>query len=145
MRLPQLVDPYECLRQRAVFEGQLSSGQLPRLSPLLTEPSHDITFRIAFDSDESERCMIECSVTASLPLICQRCGQEMDCPIDSHSILVVVTRDDEAEELPEEYDPLLLRDGVPVVLLDLIEDELLLAMPMIPRHLDELCLTKYLR
>lgn len=145
MQLPQLVDPYECLRQRAVFEGQLSSGQMLRLSALLTAPSHNITFRIAFDSDESERCMIECSVKASLSVMCQRCGQEMDCPVDSRSMLVVITSNDKADELPEAYDPLLLIDGAPVVLLDLIEDELLLAIPMIPRHLDELCLTKYLR
>ena len=144
MRLPQLVDPYECLRQRAVFEGCLTSEQLPRLAPLLCTPAHDIQYRIAFDSDASRRCMIDCSVTAFLQFTCQRCGQEMDFPVASQSVLVVVKTDQQADELAEAYDPLLLTDDEPVVLSDLIEDELLLAIPMIPRHIDENCLTKFL-
>lgn len=144
MHLPQRVDPYECLRQRAVFEGTITSEQLPRLTPLLNAPSHDIQFRIAFDSDGGKRCMIDCSIKASLPLLCQRCGQEMNFPVESHSQLAVVTNDAQADELPEAYDPLLLPDGAPVVLLDVIEDELLLAIPMVPRHIDENCVTNCL-
>lgn len=139
MALPQHVDPYDCLRRRAVFEGVLTSAELPRLAPLLSAVSDNIVFRIAFDSDDGRRCVIDCSVTADLPLICQHCGQEMKFPIKSHSMLVIVKTDQQANELGEAYDPLLLMDEGTILLRDMIEDELLLAIPMVPRHINEDC------
>lgn len=64
---------------------------------------------------------------------CQRCLQEMPVKVDSDFSLVVVQGLDEAELLDEELDPLMVEEKG-TSLLDLVEDELLLALPVVPLH-----------
>jgi uncharacterized protein len=56
-------------------------------------------------------------------------------PVDIHAqtLLCVVQGFDEAEQLPEQCDPLMLDEDV-VRILNLIEDELILALPSAPMH-----------
>jgi uncharacterized protein len=52
--------------------------------------------------------------------------------------LALVSGLDEARGLPEIYDPLLVEDRL-IRSSDLIEDELILAVPAIPRHAEGMC------
>jgi len=67
---------------------------------------------------------------------CQRCLRPMEIRIDETISLNLVQGLDEAERLSDGHDPLLVgNDGVKP--LDLVEDELLLAIPHVPRHANE--------
>jgi len=74
-------------------------------------------------------------------LRCQRCVGTFWLDVHTKPVLALVEGPDEAADLPEEYDPLLLEDRL--VRSDaLIEDELLLAVPPIPRHPDGSCVAR---
>ena len=81
---------------------------------------------------------MHCHVTANMPVVCQRCGQPFELPLEIKSQLCVVENDDLAKQLPAVYEPL-VTDSQPVVLIDIVEEELLLAMPMAPRHAERAC------
>ncbi len=73
-------------------------------------------------------------------LVCQRCLQ--DCAIDlaEKRRFVLVTTDEEADEYPiedEEQEPLVVNQHFN--LLETIEDEVLLSLPLIPKHPDGFC------
>jgi uncharacterized protein len=54
-----------------------------------------------------------------------------------------VSGEDEIKRLPEGYEPLLVT-GEPLLTRELVEDEVLLAIPAIPRHGgEEACVTGY--
>ena len=85
--------------------------------------------------------MIEGHVEGELQIVCQRCLGAMPLPINSDWQLAVVTGFQQAEQLPEEYDPLLVEEDT-IVLRDLIEDELILAVPSAARHEPDQCATQ---
>lgn len=92
---------------------------------------------MVFDRDDKRRSIVHGNVKAVLTLVCQRCLEPMEYPVDTEFNLALVRGFQEAERLPEEFDPLLLEDEQPVAVRELIEDELLLAIPDVPRHGDD--------
>lgn len=74
---------------------------------------------------------------------CQRCMDEVEIAIDSTFTLGVVDSEAFAEKLPEKYEPLLIEEDEKLFLQDLIEDELILALPIVAMHPDQECQTSY--
>jgi uncharacterized protein len=133
MELPQLVDPMECLKQQRVFEGAINSDRLPCLSEQLTGDMVQIPYKLTFEQDAKGYCVVNCSITTCLDVVCQRCGGSMELSVSIASQLCVISVAQLEEKLPKGYEPLLAQEGM-ISPVDLIEEELLLAIPMIPRH-----------
>jgi uncharacterized metal-binding protein YceD (DUF177 family) len=75
---------------------------------------------------------VDLHVEAMLPLVCQRSLEIYLEPVVRHSMLAVVEGVAEQDLVPEHYEPVLAEQGR-LALLDLVEDELLLALPQVPR------------
>ena len=71
-------------------------------------------------------------------LACQRCLEAVEVAVDAHGRLVFVESEEAAAGLPASHDPVTMSNGR-VSLPDLVEEELLLALPLIPAHPDEGC------
>ena len=131
--LPDLLDPWRAVDSRSVFSGRLPLSKLPRLCVLLLDKAGDVAFELAFSRDEERRALVHCEVAANLKLCCQRCLEGIDYEAANSALLAVVSGIDEEHRLPKRYDPLLVSDRL-IRPRDLIEDELLLALPQIPMH-----------
>ncbi len=70
----------------------------------------------------------------SLQLQCQRCLQPMTVVLDVRPCLRFVQGEALAEQLDEDSEDDVLALGPPLDVLELIEDELILALPLVPRH-----------
>jgi uncharacterized protein len=75
---------------------------------------------------------------AELAVICQRCMEAMRLPVEAEVSLGLARSDSEAERLPENYEPLLV-GAEPMPLSAIVEDELILALPIVPMHAPEQC------
>lgn len=64
---------------------------------------------------------------------CQRCLQSMDVVLQTDSELAVVSSDEAAGSLPQSLDPVVVEHGT-LSIADLVEDELILALPLAPMH-----------
>ncbi len=111
---------------------------LPRLAGAVADTGGGVELRLVFDRGESGRAAITGFVKADLVLECQRCLSPMAASIESRLSIALVGSIEEAGRLPEHYDPLLL-DEPRIRLLDIVEDELLLSLPQIPRHEEGEC------
>ena len=96
-------------------------------------PREDARFRAEFGHDAQGIVTIRLRVEASLPLQCQRSLLPYLEPVQRSSLLAVVESLAEEDLLPEDYEPVLVEDGR-LALLELVEDELLLAVPQVPRN-----------
>lgn len=67
-------------------------------------------------------------------LVCQRCLQPLAEPLAVERRFRFVEGEDEAERLDEESEDDVLAAGRSFDLLELLEDELILALPLVPRH-----------
>ena len=136
--LPGHVDPFRLCDQARSYQGRLELACLPRLAEALASPEGQVIYRIDCDRDEQRRARLRGSVDAELAVICQRCMGPMRLPVHVDFLLAVVKGEDEAAQLPDEYDPWLLK-GETLDLASVIEDELLLALPVAPLHPVEDC------
>jgi len=102
------------------------------------EAKGEAAYRLRFSRDGSRRAVVRGEVKARLLLRCERCLGEMAHEVKVTLSLAVVAGLDEADALPEGYEPLLVPEGRTRAR-DLIEDELLLGLPQIPRHASAQC------
>lgn len=130
---PDFLDPWRAAEQGKHFEGAIALSLLPRLSGLLVSAEGEARFELEFFRDEKRRSCVRGKVAARLKLRCQRCLEAVEYEVESRLLLGLVQGLDEAERLPDEYDPLMVENDrfQPA---DLVEDELILGLPQVPMH-----------
>lgn len=132
-KLPSLIDPILLAERRSVVSGAIEIAELPRLKDLLFgSPSGLVNIVLNFGK-EGKRPVVEGHAQATPVLACQTCMEALPWPLDVHFRLGVITTLDEVDGLEIDCEPLLYQ-GEKLVFNDLIEDELLLAIPDYPKH-----------
>ncbi|MCK5876470.1 MAG: DUF177 domain-containing protein [Candidatus Marithrix sp.] len=87
-----------------------------------------------FLPDNKKRPTISGLVQTQLQMLCQRCLNPVMITVETKVALVIfVDEPSQYEELSPDYEAIILPDE-PVSLLALIENELILAMPLVARH-----------
>ncbi len=131
--IPLKINPFDLCARGEVLEGTIPLEQLPRLKGLLKSQDGDVAVKLAFDRQSDGLPTIIGLLSAELTLTCQRCGGTVGCDINVGLKISPVVDDKKAKELSEEFDPWLITDET-VSLGEMIEEELLLSLPMIPKH-----------
>jgi uncharacterized protein len=101
--------------------------------------SEQIHVNVKFDVDEQGLVVISGNASATVSLTCQRCTDIFDLALATDFCFSPVKNDQAAENLPSYYDAIELDENGEVNLLALVEDEIILAIPLIPRHKPEDC------
>jgi uncharacterized protein len=122
---------------RAEVEFSIPLKEFPRVLPLLAAPDGTARGRVDF-SRESRLVVAEISVTAEVTLLCQRCLLPLIWPVASSGRAALVPTATDADLVPPELETVLAPD-YRVSIRDLVEEELLLALPLVPRHESEEC------
>jgi uncharacterized protein len=134
---PDRVDPWKAADGNKTFSGTMPLKRMKRLTPLLAPVGDsdrgEAGFSARFQRDEQAQVRIMIEVKANLSLICQRSLTEYSERVHRRSVLGVIEELTEQELLPGNYEPILVENGR-LELLDLVEDELLLGLPQIPRN-----------
>lgn len=138
---PDSVDPWHLLDQDQVIQSKVRLASMGRLSPLLHDKggADEAGFSLSFYRDQDGRAVVRCEIEVTLVLTCQRCLEPMSMPLEIDSRLALVEGIEEAERLPEELEPLMLEKDAVLHIAELVEDELLLAVPDAPKHSEEDC------
>ena len=136
---PDLLNPWKAADGRRSFQGTMPLKRMQRLAPLLASVESvawkDAWFRADFARDAQGFVTVELWAEAELPLICQRSLLPYLESVRRHSLLAVVEDFTDQDLLPEHYEPVLVEQGQ-LALVELVEDELLLALPEVPRNPD---------
>ncbi len=134
--LPEYVDPLALAEKGCLIEGEYPLSGLSRLEGMLASYEGTVRFELNFDREGRSR-VITGFVSTDLALDCQVCMDAIKLPVKHQVSLSVVTTIEQAERLAEKYEALLIENvDATVVLMDIVEDELLLAMPDIAKHGD---------
>jgi uncharacterized protein len=131
--LPATIDAIQLADKGARLAGEIPVKTMARLRALCLDGRGKATIELFFERGGKRGLRrVRGTITASIRVACQRCLQPMTLAIQAEPSLVVVQAD-ERSALPAQEADVLLADK-PVSLSGLVEDELLLAMPMIPMH-----------
>ncbi|HEX3835663.1 MAG TPA: YceD family protein [Steroidobacteraceae bacterium] len=122
---------------RADIDFSIPLKEFPRLLPLLAAPHGEARGRVDF-AREGRIAVAEVSVAADATLLCQRCLSPLQWPVNSSGRAALIATHAEAARVPETLETVLAPD-YRISLRDLVEEELLLALPLVPRHQDDEC------
>jgi uncharacterized protein len=131
--LPPSLDLARAVRQTYGLKGRLQVKSMPRLVASLASDAGEVQVELEAGLDLARRVLVTGHIEAELELQCQRCLEPVKLKVHAKPKLAWVKTDEQLAALPEEYEPLLSADGH-VELRDLVADELLLALPLVPRH-----------
>jgi len=132
------VDPFRFAETRRILEGDLPLRQMKRLAPLLASDEGAVSVALEFGVDEMGIAHATGRLRARLAIVCQRCLEPMAWQVDQPLALAFIRPGTDEAAIPGPYEPYVVEQN-PLRLADLIEDEIMLALPQIPRHALEAC------
>ncbi len=147
-KLPQFIDPRKLAQQGVNLTGGVDPSQLPRLTEALVSILGPASVELTLKLDGSGQVLVEGQADIEVELVCQRCLEPVASALAAEFMLAAVNSDEDAKQLPREYGPWLIegdtsrREGS-ADLYKMIEDELLLAIPIMAYH-EEACLDEAL-
>ena len=130
--LPEYLDFFQKADLGCEIKGKWPINQLNRLTGLLLNESGELDAELKFDRLGKLR-YISGNVSAKVEVTCQRCMQPMSLALEANFKLGLITKEDQADRLPEGYEPCLVNDE-DTRLADVLEEELLLVMPLVAMH-----------
>jgi uncharacterized protein len=131
--LPEYIEPLGLADVGRSFRGEVPVNRLLRLLPSLS--SADGVLKVQLDFGLDERCIrtLKGTLEGTVSLVCQRCLKALRFPLDLGFRLGIVSSEADIDRLPEGYEPLLV-SGEPLRTFDVVEDEVMLAVPAFPLH-----------
>ena len=135
-QLPALIDPIRLADEGARLEGKLPGSEMLRLQELVLPGSHpgQVSVYLQFKRTGQGVRQLHGTIRTQVEMACKRCMQPLQVEVVTQ-LFFVLLQPGEAE--PEEGEVLVA--GTALSLSELVEDELLLAMPMSPGHAEGQC------
>ena len=132
-------DPIEFARGRKSIEGEIALSQLEGLQDSLVSNDGAVHFKLTGFVNEGAAPGLRCEVQGDLKILCQRCLEPMDYRLQIDNALMLVHHEPEesAEANPEAPDYITVQRDLQVEAL--LEEEILLALPMAPLHAEGDC------
>ena len=134
--LPESVDAWRMVSARRSFQGSLPIAAMPRLCEALADDAGSAQYQLDFGRDEFGTAYVDVRVQAPLSLVCQRTLDPFIMPVTVESRLGLIRSEREEASLPAGCEPLLIAEDDKLNPIDVIEDELLLALPLVPVNPD---------
>lgn len=131
------VDGFEFCRLGQQLSGATPVSAFGRLVEEANDGSGEIRWSFAGSRHPKGSPQLVMRVEGAVNLICQRCLSPFAHPVSSEAVLVLARDEAQADEVEESLDD----DSIDVIvgsstqdLLQLVEDEVLLSIPLSPRH-----------
>jgi uncharacterized protein len=142
--IPLRVKASQAVTRREAFTGSLALAKLPRLAATLAEPTGELHVELQAMRDDEGQDWLHGEIRGRVPLTCQRGLHAFDWNCDVALSLALVGSEAEEQKLLKDAESYLVEDDE-LPLRDLVEEEVLLALPMQPRCDDPECVKRLLK
>jgi len=133
--LPQHIDIRRIAESGRHLEGEITLENCPRLKQVVSAGEGKISVVLDFDKQPDGQLTIQGVVQGQVVQECQRCLEPVVLELECEVSVGIVSSESEAELLRDDLDPVIVEEELNLD--DLVEDELLLALPIVPLH--EIC------
>ena len=134
LKLPLTIDPRRSAQRRLVCNGYFELIGLDRLLAVSEKASEQVNVKMNFEVDEQGLIVISGNASTQVSLTCQRCNESYVQELNVTFCFSPVKDEEGAALLPSEYDAVELDENGEVKLRELVESELMLEIPLIPKH-----------
>lgn len=133
--LPAHIDPLKWADRDAPFVASLPVQRFQRLLAGLPENAGAVQVTCRLRRDPRGLVLLTGELYADVVMTCQRCLDAVTIPVAADMSLFLLPDEELAERLDESEDYVVYDEGH-CDLLAVLEDELILALPLVPRHDD---------
>jgi uncharacterized protein len=140
--LPITLDLRRAADQGRILEGEIKLEKLERLSSYLVDSEGTVKVSLNFGVDQERIRFVTGTAETTVKMVCQRCMEPVTLGLNAEMNIGIVADDEAAKQLPRYYDPNVV-DGPKQDLYQLIEEELILTLPLIAQHQDCVVKTEY--
>ncbi|WP_151193094.1 YceD family protein [Cysteiniphilum sp. JM-1] len=128
---PFILDPIKAAKEGMVLNQTLSFSHLSSLHECIVDGTYDFQLNLKFHF-ENNKPLLDGQLAGKITLICQRSLEPFEFRFDDPVKLGFVTDDRFFKNFPATYDPYIYKDNQ-INLVELLEEEILLSIPMIPK------------
>jgi uncharacterized protein len=118
-----------------VWEHEFSDTRFERLADVAVSTQPHVRIKLQF-AKLDKRPTIHGEMQAEVELVCQRCMRNMQYPLHEAFDLMLIESEAELASVPETHEPW-IANALHLNVLELTEEQLLLALPLIAKHADE--------
>lgn len=134
--LPPQFDVWRMVANQRCFEGSFPLARFPRLKELLADTDGECRYEVEFYRDPLKIDVMHIKLQTVFPLICQRTLERFGYRVDIDQRLGLISDESQEDALTEDMEAVLIEGNGEVLPIQLIEDELLLAVPLVPINPD---------
>ena len=139
VKLPLTLDPVRTAQKRLDYEGIYTRDLVERVAESVVSVDSDVECSMSFAIDNQRLAVLTGDAKVSVTLECQRCGKSFPHQVYTQYCFSPIVKDEQAEALPEAYEPIQVNEFGEIDLLALVEDEIILTLPVVPVHDSEHC------
>jgi uncharacterized protein len=144
MSAAAVIDALEFARALQELRGSLPVVSLRRLEDVLFDGEGSLEYAVRGSRDDRNRPQLELQITGGLHLQCQRCLGMLEYDVAERNTLLVVQRGADPEEDIDDPDAADTIEATPELdVAALIEEEVLLSLPLAPRHPEGTCQSRF--
>ncbi|MEI6895031.1 MAG: 23S rRNA accumulation protein YceD [Colwellia sp.] len=134
LKLPITIQPSRSAQRRLVCEGVYKLSDMTRLLAECDSVSEHVKVSAKFHVDERGLTVMSGTGSTLVALTCQRCNKSFEQLLEVDFTFSPAKNEEAAEKIPSYYDVVELDENGEVNLRELVEEELMLVIPLIPRH-----------
>jgi len=140
-RKPILINTHEFIKQSLEIHGKIRASQILAIQDSLyaSADEGEVSYTLSGDKSHRGKPSLKLDLAGQVTLCCQRCLGEMHYPLVSSTWFEVVADESAIPELDEDDDVDYIVASTQFDVEALVEEELLLSLPLAPRHEEGAC------
>ncbi|MCF7520516.1 YceD family protein [Neisseria sp. ZJ106] len=137
---PNLIEPETFAAEKQILQGSFMLSELDERvwsHEFPADKNSTVSFTLKGGRDNLQRLFLDLELTGEMPLTCQRCIQPMPFSLNEAGRIVLFDNEEKLDEAmlsDEELEGMVIEKTLDVR--QLIEDQILMALPFSPRHED---------
>ena len=133
MKLPERLKLFNFARKELNFSGQYQIKNFPELEKIANNKTDTVNASLSFSIENDRTPCVSGTISLVIALTCQRCLEDIDLDLNVDFGLGFVQNEQQGAGLSSRFELYVTKEEeLPTI--DLISDEVLLAIPMVPLH-----------
>ena len=131
--LPDQLKLFNFAKKEISLSGLYQISDFPKISEIASNKRDSLRVKLSFYLKNNKTPCVDGIIKLDIVLACQRCLDDLSIALNVNFNLAFVRHDQEAEELDSHYEIYVIQKEE-LATHDLISDEILLSIPMVPTH-----------
>ncbi len=131
--LPDQLKLFNFAKKEISLSGLYQISDFPKISEISSNKTENIRVDLSFYLNNNKTPCVDGIIELDIVLACQRCLDDLSIALKINFNLAFVRHNEESEEIDSHYEIYVIEEEE-LATHDLISDEILLSIPMVPNH-----------